>query len=659
MARRLCVRYLFLVLCFAHTIIAERPVHSPGKILRGIPDQKYHGDGAEGDDKFYKFITRPDIRAPKWDVTIYDPDAISPGYWFVAPYKDINQKDYQRWNGPYIYDGIGELIWSGAPMFKYYNTYDFRTAQVGGEQMATLISRKDEEGVIFDSSYQFNATVDMVGFMPQWLRDSLGAGERLTNMHDFNVIDDGKRILMLTKVWENATVEESKAIGFNGNCTAKWQGLKEIDATTGEPLFEWSAHGHISLEESTKEDKIRRVCNGKLGRGGWDILHLNSVDKFPDGDYLISARHADALYKISYRDGSIMWRLGGVKSDFELRGNARFSRQHHARVHQQNQTHAVISVFDNARGDGRNEHPSNKYSRGLVLVLRTDTKSMTAEVLAEYRHPLDEYTFARGSVQLLEDDNVFICWSENTLVSEHTPDGNIIYQASFKLEGANSYRAYKFPWVGRPHLPPDVHSIAESSGDNATTTLVHVSWNGCTDIASWNMYRTDAEGSHEELIASQARRGFETALSYRGHASFVVLEALDLHGEPLGRSNVQTTILPENVSTSAVNDETQWPQDQTLQDSPFSKVAEALQNLIVVFIFATMSFAAATVAIGAVWCSKRGLELLQNASKRGYEPIVSGMELSEDLGAGTLVNVDPHGDEETERGPDVNTSDPP
>ena len=106
-----------------------------------------------------------------------------------------------------------------------------------------------------------------------------------------NVIDGGKRVLMLTKVFENATVEESRTVGFNGNCTAKWQGFKEVDIATSEPVFEWSAHGHIDLKESTKKGNMRKMCNGNLGHGGWDILHLNAIDKFPDGDYLISSRH--------------------------------------------------------------------------------------------------------------------------------------------------------------------------------------------------------------------------------------------------------------------------------------------------------------------------------------------------------------------------------
>lgn len=119
---------------------------------------------------------------------------------------------------------------------------------------------------------------------------------------------------------------------------------------------------------------------------------MNSVDKFPDGDYLLSARHTDTLYKISHKDGSIVWRLGGVKSDFEQ--NDKFSRQHHGHVLEQNATHTILTVFDNGIGDGPFEHATARWARGLVILL--DTVQMKAEVTGIYKQPGGERTNARG-----------------------------------------------------------------------------------------------------------------------------------------------------------------------------------------------------------------------------------------------------------------------
>ena len=113
---------------------------------------------------------------------------------------------------------------------------------------------------------------------------------------------------------------------------------------------------------------------------------------------MLSARHTDALYKISHIDGSIIWRLGGLKSDFTMVGNSRFSRQHFARVLQQNEDgDFFISLFDNAIGNGPEEKETYSYSRGLILYL--NTKAMTASVLAEFPHPERRLINSRGMYQ--------------------------------------------------------------------------------------------------------------------------------------------------------------------------------------------------------------------------------------------------------------------
>lgn len=55
---------------------------------------------------------------------------------------------------------------------------------------------------------------------------------------------------------------------------------------------------------------------------------MNSVDKSSEGDYMVSARYTNAIYKISAQTGSVLWTLGGPNSDFELEPGFNFSRQH-------------------------------------------------------------------------------------------------------------------------------------------------------------------------------------------------------------------------------------------------------------------------------------------------------------------------------------------
>lgn len=76
---------------------------------------------------------------------------------------------------------------------------------------------------------------------------------------------------------------------------------------------------------------------------------MNSVEKYPAGDYLLSIRHTNAIYRVSQATGEIIWRLGGKLSDFDQ--NFNFSAQHDARIVFCNATVTFISFLDNAAAD--------------------------------------------------------------------------------------------------------------------------------------------------------------------------------------------------------------------------------------------------------------------------------------------------------------------
>ena len=468
-----------------------------------------------------------------------------------------NQVHSQKWNGPCIYDGEGELIWSGAHQFNHWNTFDFRTVQVNGQPMLSLIDPHNEhaEGVILDDSYSTYAAVNLLGNLSQ------------SNMHDFTVADDGATALTLMNDHGPSTLEQSLVIGYNGTCRAGWEGFKEIRVSDGSILFSWRARDWIGLDEcmfipSPVEERCSRF---------WDILHLNSIDKFPDGDYLVSSRHMNAVYKISHIDGHVVWRLGGKKSDFKLDGPLVFSRQHHARVYSQNDTHTLISLFDNAFGSGSAaaEHPTNDHSRGLLIALRTSPSGHPiAELVAHYDHPNAALTNSRGSISFLPNTNVFMGWTYASLQSEHSANGTLLMQAKFRLPGAHSYRNYKFPWVGRPKAPPDVYStVVKGNEEGSVYTVLYVSWNGATEVRKWKVYRVTREGGGRELVAVMEKRGFETGVSIGGYAAYLVVEAVDEDGEVLefGTTEPLKTVVGKDFMESAdVAAGLQWLQTQEL-----------------------------------------------------------------------------------------------
>lgn len=174
------------------------------------------------------------------------------------------------------------------------------------------ISLYDQAAVILDGHYN------------EAKRQFIGKADEHANMHEFNLIEDGSRALLFFHNFTQVSKAESATVGFDGRCNVMSHTIEEADTSDWEnwkPVFKWNMLDHISVNESTMgRDQIDQKCSNK-----YDFLHANAVDKCPDGNLLLSNRNSDALYKINRQDGSIMWRLGGLLSDFDA--DFVFSRQ--------------------------------------------------------------------------------------------------------------------------------------------------------------------------------------------------------------------------------------------------------------------------------------------------------------------------------------------
>lgn len=132
-------------------------------------------------------------------------------------------------------------------------------------------------------------------------------------------------------------------------------------------------------------------------------------------------------------------------------------------------------------------------------------------------------------------------------------------QARMLAGWLGSYRNFKFPFVGQPLSLPTVHSAAYGiEGREAARTVLHVSWNGATEVESWRFYKTIGNGEMKKLLSTRARSGFETMLEVEGYSSFVIAEGLDKNGAILGTSAVFKTITHPNMTAAAVEGEGAW-----------------------------------------------------------------------------------------------------
>ena len=86
-------------------------------------------------------------------------------------------------------------------------------------------------------------------------------------------------------------------------------------------------------------------------------------------------------------------------------------------------------------------------------------------------------------MQTLADGNTLVGYGGVPAISEFAPDGSLLFDAHQPFD-MSFYRAFRFPWSGRPLSPP---AVLASLNDTGEETIVHASWNGATDVASWRV----------------------------------------------------------------------------------------------------------------------------------------------------------------------------
>lgn len=198
------------------------------------------------------------------DIEVFDENAVTPGYWFSAPYSDVAQSNADApWNAPHIYDRNGDLVWSGAPVFDGFTTFDFRVVNIQGKPMLSLVYPRGGKAIIFDEAYQINKTIDMGD-------EELRENEPALNVHEFATVENGTKALHLTRVPKKTSRKNSELVDFDGECFAIFDGIKESDTKTWDTTHTWNSEGHIGLDESyVTQEPISKRC---AGEGPWDFL---------------------------------------------------------------------------------------------------------------------------------------------------------------------------------------------------------------------------------------------------------------------------------------------------------------------------------------------------------------------------------------------------
>jgi Arylsulfotransferase (ASST) len=445
-----------------------------------------------------RFHSRHDLRPPA--VTVATP-AVDPslGDIFVSPDSGPGQP------GLMIVGPTGSLVWFD-PLPSGTAAFDLNVQRYEGKPVLTWWQGEVVEGhgqgedVIAATDYGRVATVH--------------AGNGLyADLHDFQITSQGT-------AWLTAYEPEHWDLSGEGGLHHSLIDdgvVQEVDIKTGLVMFEWHALGHVAVSDTYMH--VPHYPTTVL-----DFFHLNSIEPLADGQVLISSRNTWTTYLISQTDGSIVWRLGGKESTFNLGSGVHFAWQHDAQF----LPDGTLSLFDN-------ESFPDEAAESRAVDIALDAGTRTASLVRQFTYPgtgiLSE---SQGDTQLLPNGDSFIGWGQVGQATEFAPSGAVTFDMHLAAP-TGSYRAVRFPWSALPRTRPSVRAATPIHA-----TQLWASWNGATGVASWRVLAGNGPSALKS-VGSYPTQGFETAIRAPTTARYVEVQALSSTGAVMRSSPVVKT----------------------------------------------------------------------------------------------------------------------
>jgi hypothetical protein len=453
---------------------------------------------------YQSFDTLPGVQAPVLSVTVTDRDPAA-GDIFTTNGPGPGQY------GPLIYTPQGRLVWfDHLPAEETaenlsVQSYEGRRSLTFWQGKVLSLGFGQGEDIVMSPSYQTIARIP-------------GGNGLQADLHDFQIAPHD---VSYTTAF-NAIRCDLSPVGGAHDGVILDTAVQEIDMKTGLVRWEWHSLDHVGASESETETPKKATP--------WDWFHLNSIDVEPDGNIFISARSTWAGYQLEGGSGTILWRLGGLKSSFKMGKGAETAWQHDGRI----LSNGEVTFFD----DGSNP-PIHSQSRGLRIAL--DVKTHEAHLSSVYTHPDPPLLAAsQGNMQTLVDGNAVVGYGGVPAISEFATAGSLLFDAHLPYD-MSFYRAFRFPWNGRPSSPPAVLANLNNTGEE---TIVHMSWNGATEVASWRVLA----GENSQSLTPQTTIGasdFESSTTLPKRYAYVAVQALGSAGRVLSSSH------PAKVTTYA------------------------------------------------------------------------------------------------------------
>lgn len=352
-------------------------------------------------------VLRPGAPAPGWYLT-------TSGFASPNPSR----------NGPYllILDSYGAPVWykrtSSGPMM------DLK--RLSGNRLAFTPST-GPFGVDAGQGYWLT-TLQGASTVKQQTVDGL-----LTDHHDYIELPGGPNRRALISY----PIRTGAALPFGAPSDIFSDGvIQEVDGGDNE-TWRWTMSEHFEPASSPFPQNFESTP-GFAGTG-WDVFHINAIDRQSDGDYVVTARHMDGVFRVDRGSGTVEWTLGtpsstdGGAKKLKILGDPYNGpkRPHDARL-----VGNVLTMMDNQAG------VPGRQSRAVAYSI--NAAAGTATMLWEFRNggPVGA---TLGSVRRAADGSVLVNWGagQQPFIEELAPDGTRLMAVGLPNSG-NSYRTVKY-----------------------------------------------------------------------------------------------------------------------------------------------------------------------------------------------------------------------
>lgn len=240
--------------------------------------------------------------------------------------------------------------------------------------------------------------------------------------HDFILLSDTHYIAMA--YFEKAVNNIPASLNPIANCKVVAPIIQEVN--NGSVVWEWDGTTVPELYMTSVEGND--FTTGALTQ---DYAHLNAITIDPkDNNLVLSFRNLNQVIKLNRSTNKIIWRLGGVNSDFPLTADQKFLRQHNPHFLADDKT---MILFDN--GD-LTERP---YSRIQEFVL--DEANKVVKNAQSMDLPNRTFTRYQGSIDKTDSTYFIGCGGDPRVIEVNYTTGQTVFE---KILALPSYRAYRY-----------------------------------------------------------------------------------------------------------------------------------------------------------------------------------------------------------------------